>query len=345
MEAPTVNNNQPYINQYNLFDTKWELELNTTHSNLSIKARNLSKVENGFYYFEDSKENIYKLDRYFLVYETLEEIKDNIIETLKDQDNFEIKQVKDNEIKLILKIQIGKKIKNIEFSLTKKEIAKDDLINVLIDKINLLENKINEYEELFGEEIKERKKIYHLFNEFKETKSKVLNKIKDYNFIINNISKQLSLNENQNIKLTLIYQASKDGMKAESFHKFCDYKGPTLTIIKTKNNIKFGGYLNIEWKSQGGDTYDKKAFIFSLDRMKIYLNNGGCATNFSTDRGPYFGYAINIYNDFTESGKHCVRTLVDMKDSWNNVANDYELNGFKEYFDIEEIEVFKVLLN
>ena len=64
------------------------------------------------------------------------------------------------ELKLIIKPIVGTKIKNIEFFLTKKEIKSDNLVNILIDKINLLEkenqllkDKLNEFQDLFQEEI------------------------------------------------------------------------------------------------------------------------------------------------------------------------------------------------
>lgn len=83
-------------------------------------------------------------------------------------------------------------------------------------------------------------------------------------------------------------------------------------------------------------------FLFNLNLNKTYKNNGGCACYFDKEKGPYFGYAINIYHDF--SGEmHCVRTSGDMKWSWKNVEKDYELNLGKENFLIKEIEVFQVI--
>jgi hypothetical protein len=39
-----------------------------------------------------------------------------------------------------------------------------------------------------------------------------------------------------------IYNASTDGWDADDFHRFCDIKGWTLTIIKTTDNYIFGGF-------------------------------------------------------------------------------------------------------
>ena len=170
-----------------------------------------------------------------------------------------------------------------------------------------------------------------------------INKFKEYDFIIQNILSQLSTSKK--IKLQLIYKSSKDGMNADSFHKFCNGKGPTVSIIKTTKNIRFGGFLNIKWKSEGGDAYDIKSFLFSLNKMKVYKNNGNPACVFERYRGPYFAYSINIFNNFLESSKHRVRTLEDMKNGWINVISNFELNEGEEYFNIEEIEVFEVLFD
>ena len=41
----------------------------------------------------------------------------------------------------------------------------------------------------------------------------------------------------------LLYRASRDDWASSNFHSSCDNKGPTVTVIKSENNI-FGGYTN-----------------------------------------------------------------------------------------------------
>ncbi len=48
-------------------------------------------------------------------------------------------------------------------------------------------------------------------------------------------------------KWGLIYRASEHEYTAESFHKYCDYKGPTLIIIKSSGGWIFGGYTTQSW--------------------------------------------------------------------------------------------------
>ena len=47
-------------------------------------------------------------------------------------------------------------------------------------------------------------------------------------------------------KWRLLYRASRDGFAAAVFHSKCDDKGPTVTIVKSGNNI-FGGFTKQSW--------------------------------------------------------------------------------------------------
>ena len=44
----------------------------------------------------------------------------------------------------------------------------------------------------------------------------------------------------------LIYRASRDGWSSSTFHALCDNKGPTVTVVKSGDNI-FGGYTEQSW--------------------------------------------------------------------------------------------------
>ena len=52
--------------------------------------------------------------------------------------------------------------------------------------------------------------------------------------------------------MKLLFRGSEDGFTAEKFHKLCDAKGPTLTVIKSERNYEgkdfiFGGYTSLSW--------------------------------------------------------------------------------------------------
>src|SRR5438309_5894336 len=65
----------------------------------------------------------------------------------------------------------------------------------------------------------------------------------------------------------LLLRGSRDGFTPSDFHRLCDNKGPTVTIIKVKNTGQLiGGYNPSSWKSNGGYESADGAFIFSLGK-------------------------------------------------------------------------------
>ncbi len=45
----------------------------------------------------------------------------------------------------------------------------------------------------------------------------------------------------------LLYRTSEHGYTGESFHEYCDNKGPTLIVIKSSGDWLFGGYTTRSW--------------------------------------------------------------------------------------------------
>ena len=75
-------------------------------------------------------------------------------------------------------------------------------------------------------------------------------------------------------KMNLIYRGSVDGFKPADFHRMCDDKGPTLSVVKTTGGEIVGGFTKIPWKSDGGDKQDADAFVFSVNQMQKFKATG-----------------------------------------------------------------------
>jgi hypothetical protein len=56
----------------------------------------------------------------------------------------------------------------------------------------------------------------------------------------------------------------RDGFAAKDFHKLCDMKGPTLTVIEATDDFIFGGYTSETWDGNCVHKSDPTAFIFTL---------------------------------------------------------------------------------
>src|SRR5205823_4982556 len=64
-------------------------------------------------------------------------------------------------------------------------------------------------------------------------------------------------------KFTLLLRGSRDGFTSKDFHRLCDNKGPTVTIIKVKGNGKLiGGYNPISCHGSIWHEPRTRSFLF-----------------------------------------------------------------------------------
>ena len=122
------------------------------------------------------------------------------------------------------------------------------------------------------------------FEEYNISNGKVLKQSK----ILNNddIALLMSWLPNKQSKINLLFDTTKDGDNASTFHNKCDGKGPTLVIIKSNHGNIFGGYITASWAANNGNINAPNSFIFSLNQKKKYyasqqnsIINGGSNNN------------------------------------------------------------------
>ena len=105
-------------------------------------------------------------------------------------------------------------------------------------------------------------------NKYELNKGNIINEFNEINFDF--VKKRLeSINKEKKLNLIMLYSAKKNGDKCQKFHQFCDNHHNTLIIIKTDNNI-FGGFAGKISILGIGRKKDKKSFLFSLNKKKIY---------------------------------------------------------------------------
>ena len=71
----------------------------------------------------------------------------------------------------------------------------------------------------------------------------------------------------------MIYGATKDGDKANDFHKKCDNKGPLLYMIRTKDDKVFGIYVSKPICSDGVDLHTQFSAVLTGYILYIFLPN------------------------------------------------------------------------
>ena len=243
----------------------------------------------------------------------------------------------------------AQEMKNINQELNKYKIylkENEELKNQVIN----LENQIQELMQEKQEDEEEEEEEEEDDDEIKEeTKNKIINKDKNKKEvegdIIHNlgelelITKKIN-KKNKKLIIKLLYKASFDSDKASVFHQKCDSAKNTIVLVETKDGKRFGGYTSCSWKGDCVEKGDKKAFIFSFDKMKTYDNIPGedaigCYPKF----GPIFlGCQIKIFDDcFTKGGSTYEKELNF------ETEEDYELTGGQRNFEVKDIEVYEVV--
>ena len=357
-EAPSVNlnniNKNANTNSYNLnliSNNGKSFNITISYNNfLLIIITNDSKKELKNEYICFSSIDEIKKTKYFLQFDNIKEIYDELLFIINQNQDLVSINEKDNHLELIFKLKNSKneqilfKLENENvLSLTNYIILKENLsaltkeVNQIKDKMLILEK---ENFELKKDNFELKKEIENIKNILvKKDQLNNLNKIENLNSLIcneeDNILIKEFINSKQMIKAELLYRLTRDGNSVQKFHELCDNQGATLVLYRTQNGMKLGGFSPLSWDTKTGDyKNDWDTFVFSLTRKEKYPKK---SINYSIychpSYGPYFkhfGIESNmeifiIYNSFHFQGleKIC------------NATTSYNLN---------ELEVFKITI-
>ena len=137
----------------------------------------------------------------------------------------------------------------------------------------------------------------------------------------------------------LLYKGSRDGDSAATFHSKCDEAEKTLVIVEDNYGNRFGGFTTQDWGGQYMQKKDDDAFLFSIDKNKVYdvipgQNAIGCYPNF----GPvFFGCQIRIYDNYLAKGGTTYKKGLNY-----STTEDFELTNGRQNFGVKDIEVYDV---
>ena len=273
-------------------------------------------------------------------------LKQNNIEIIFTQEDINYKLISKelkNEICLL-------KEKLNELDIKYKEITekqKEEILN-----LNKENNNIKEKIQILEDDNKNLKEQLNISNNYiEEIKNKndaqknIINssimKSEDFELLKTAIESRIK----KEIKeLKKLYQATIDGEDASFFHKICDNIPNTLILIKSEGNRRFGGFTSsIKTK------YDKNAFLFSLDKNKIYKckkdNYSICC---SSVNGPCFGFGNTIKigkNPIKEKSLRTYETNPQCSYEFNGDNNALSEDGKFEGIFAKDYEVFQVIFS
>ena len=233
------------------------------------------------------------------------------------------------------------------------KLEKEDEINMLNIKIQTLLNKQKELERMnadLREYIEKLKKIKSGSEDVQKGESLT---IQDTRLeiirgdIIENpkelelLTRRMCNQKYKKISLNLLYKAIFDSDKASVFHKKCDSANCSLVLVRSANGKRFGGFTSCNWQGNSIEKKDENAFIFSLDKLKIYnVIEGEDAIGCYPSFGPVFlGCQIRIYDNFFKNGGTTFEKGLNY-----DTEEDFELTGGLKKFDIKDIEVYSVEL-
>ena len=280
---------------------------------------------------------------------------------------------KDSTIFISIEIEYLFKKNFIELKLIKEKPSKELIMKNICKEIKLIKEKMNlENEKLRDENNELKKDIQNLKKEniiLKEEIKVIKNKLfpnKEIHNKENIIFKSLSLKENEldfvisvitakfdkEIKeIKNLYQASIDGDNITNFHSRCDNISNTLVLIKSAGNKTFGGFTSQTWESKEEGVFkdDKYAFLFSIDKQKIYkYKNDGKAIYVTKYFGPTFGNNTSLYiGDKAISTKNSFTNESDKNSSYDFNGDTHALSedGKISRIFLIDYAVFQIIFN
>ena len=225
-------------------------------------------------------------------------------------------------------------------------------MNEMINKqINPMKVEMNEMKEL-------NKQINSMNLEMNEMKE-FIDQLKEVDYIVGSIYRKKALQSDKiiidekekklicdwisvdrKVNMKLLYKATRDGDSSSSFHNKCNGQSPTLTLVKTSNGYRCGGFTSLPWDSNRNYKEDNDAFVFSMDTRSKYMSKNSKSIYCHYDYGPTFGdgYDLCLGDRFlTEANSNrcnCPSTYKTVKQS--------ELTGGEYNFTVKECEVYLI---
>ena len=322
-DTPSNTNTEIVITLENI---DYLMQISIEKDNIILSAKPVDPNIPFYYIYQSNLEDLYKINKIFLIFESLEEIKEFLIEFISKKENISFiedsntNEEEEEKIIIEIKYNIGKIIKSIKFTLYR----------------------------IISDEKKMIKYLTKLLHKYKPKNSQIL----PYDSkLITNIS-QIDLiktgiknfDNSKKIKLTLLFKASRDGDTISAFHNKVDGISPTISLIQTKNNnYIFGGFTDHAWDSSSGCVRTNNTFMFSFNKNKIYLGKNGGSIHCTKDYGPWFCGGSGVYGDnYFKSNNSYQWELSTNQSVFNGFTESFELVGGIKNFTVNEVEVFKV---
>jgi hypothetical protein len=151
----------------------------------------------------------------------------------------------------------------------------------------------------------------------------------------------------------LLWRGSRDGFRAEDFHRLCDGRAPTLTLISDLNGNIFGGFTPIAWESplwwKSKSDPSGRSFIFTLKnphnapvkRFSLISRRTSTAIRVRPNFGPCFGESDIVISDCCHTEPSHTQGFGQTYENTSGIEGKLFFTG-SETFRVKEIEVFEL---
>lgn len=295
------------------------------------------------YSIEEIKNKKASLDKWKLPIVEIEEERDE--KKKKERDSRSLINSRCKTIDFISKYPHKKNISHINNNITIKNIKKNIPEKELFSRSLMLGRK-NFQNSPFRREKDCNSLTVSTNNEKHQFNSKIINDLEDLDIIARGLVKNnIECLKTIKIGYKLLFRVSEHGDNIKEFHRRCDEISGTLVVIKTKDDWIFGGYTSLSWNpSSGAVKKDNDSFVFSLNLKKIYFFSGNKEYSIYCDgnKGPSFVGMFSI----EEKILNCMSYINNWGvQCFSGESSVHEINGGKNEFEIEELEVFQVIKN
>ena len=318
--------------------SKYKLSLEGGEREIKFHLEELESLPKITFEENFTLESLKQKSKFFLLFETIEELMPDMLDFFKNKKYSLSFETNCAVISLFLPMRVVE-----EITLPIPQTESDP--NSVIQELTITMNKLN----------KQIKSMKLEMNEMKE----FIDQLKEVDYIVGSINRNKALQSDKiiidekekklicdwisvdrKVKMTLLYKATRDGDSSSTFHNKCNGKSPTLTLVKTSNGYRCGGFTNTPWDSSGNYKQDNDAFVFSMDTRSKYMSTDSKSIYCDSNYGPTFGdgYDLCLENGFLTAANsnrcNCPSTYKTVKQS--------ELTGGEYNFKVKECEVYLI---
>lgn len=161
--------------------------------------------------------------------------------------------------------------------------------------------------------------------------------------------------QKERVHFGMLYQSSFDGDLKDKIVELCDNYANLLFLIQTRQDVRFGGYVNVKEVAFNNSEIesdvritDNDAFLFSLDKKQKYqVKNGNNAFFLLKDGVLKFGEEdLVIGNNYLYGKNSLSRFPKDYLGGDQAIFSGFNslIDEEDEMFEISEIEIFTIFI-